>query len=145
MRPRNAQLWNGFLLVVTRFHMYECDLWLYSNLINFVNIHFCPFHCFRVFPSVLTETEKKREKEKEHFQRWANSNRCNGHISYSKWSVLFMIMCECESSVCGQDTNKWFKMKTFRPYFLVYSIYNDYILAWWSPMPFNHFKCTCFS
>ena len=35
-------------------------------------------------------------------------------------------------------------MKTFQPYFLVYSIYSDYILTvWWSPMPFNQFKCTC--
>lgn len=29
-----------FIWWMEAFYMYECDLWLYSNLINFVNIHF---------------------------------------------------------------------------------------------------------
>lgn len=58
--------------------------------------------------------------------------------------MLFMTVCESDSLSVWPRHKQMFQMKTFQPYFLVYSIYSDYILAvWWSPMPFNQFKCTC--
>lgn len=140
--------------------MYECDLWLYSNLINFVNIHFCYFTFLAcAWPlafsrphidlgsfdmclvSKLPATDELTFRpyvflvrvflyiplnaQQTQIDAMVISHGANG-ICYS-WPC--MRMCECVV-VCGQDTNKHLlEMKTFQPYFLVYSIYSDYFLA----------------